>query len=70
MKDKVLKFLAKNPLGTAAKVGIGAALAYVVDNIASFNLNPSISVAIIALVTMAINWLNPHDNRYGVNKVS
>jgi hypothetical protein len=70
MRDKFLKFLAKSPLGTATKVGIGAALAYVIDNIASFNLNPSISVALIALVTMAINWLNPHDSRYGVNKAS
>jgi hypothetical protein len=68
MRDKFLKFLAKSPFGTATKVGIGAALAYVVDNIASFNLDPAISVAIIALVTMAINWLNPHDSRYGVGK--
>lgn len=65
MRDKFLKFLAKSPFGTAAKVGVGAALAYIVDNISSFNLNPSIAVAIIALTTMAINWLNPHDPRYG-----
>jgi len=65
MKEKVLKFLAKNPLGTAVKVGVGAGLAYVVENISSFNLAPAVSVAIIALVTMSINWLNPHDPRYG-----
>jgi hypothetical protein len=70
MKDKVLKFLAKNPLGTAAKVGIGAALVYVVDNIGSFNFNPAVAALVIAGVNMAINWLNPHDARYGVNKAS
>jgi len=65
MKEKVLKFLAKNPLGTAAKIGIGAALAYVLDNISSFNFNPAVAALVIAGVNMAINALNPHDPRYG-----
>jgi hypothetical protein len=68
MKEKVLKFLAKNPLGTAAKVGIGAALVYVVDNIGSFNFNPAVAALVIAGVNMAINALNPHDPRYGAGK--
>lgn len=65
MKEKVLKFLAKNPLESAIKVGIGAGLVYIVDNISSFNLDPTISIVVIALVTTAINALNPHDPRYG-----
>lgn len=65
MKEKVLKFLAKSPLESAIKVGIGAGLVYIVDNISSFNLDPTISIIVIALVTTAINALNPHDSRYG-----
>jgi len=65
MKEKVLNFLAKHPLGTAIKVGLGSALVYVVDNISSFNLAPAASAIVITLVTIAINAINPHDSRYG-----
>lgn len=64
MKDKFLKLLVHNPLGTAIKVGVGAALVYVLDNIGSFNLSPQAAVAVIALVNILINALNPHDPRY------
>lgn len=65
MKTKILNFLAKHPLGSAVKVGLGAALAYVIDNISAFNLNPAVAAAVIAAVTIAINALNPKDPRYG-----
>ena len=65
MKTKILNFLAKSPVGTAIKIGLGAALAYIIDNIASFNLTPAVAAGVIAGVTMAINALNPNDSRYG-----
>jgi len=64
MKDKFLKFLFHNPLGSAVKVGLGAGLVFVVDNIGSFNLKPAESVIVIAVVNILINALNPHDPRY------
>lgn len=66
--NKVLKWLAANPLGTAVKVGIGAAFDWVLENIGSFNFSPVVSAAVIALITVAINALNPQDPRYGVGK--
>ena len=65
MKNKVLHFIAKSPLGSALKVGVGAGLVYVLNNISDFNLAPATSVAVIASVNVAINWLNPKDSRYG-----
>jgi len=65
MKTKILNFLAKNPLGTAVKVGAGSALLYIVDNISAFDLSPAVAAAVIAGVTMLINWINPLDSRYG-----
>jgi len=64
MKDKFLKFLFHNPLGTALKVGLGAGLVFIVDNVGSFNLDPATTVIVIAVVNVIINAINPHDPRY------
>lgn len=63
--NKILDFLANSPLGSAAKVGIGAGLAYLVDNLASFDLPPAVFLAITAAAPSIINWFNPADSRYG-----
>jgi hypothetical protein len=66
LKDRVLQWLAVHPIGTAVKVGVGAGLAWVLNNIASLNLNPTETAAVIMVVNIAINALNPQDTRYGV----
>jgi hypothetical protein len=66
LKDRALKWLAVHPIGTALKVGLGAALAWVLNNVASLNLNPTETAAVIMAVNVAINALNPQDTRYGV----
>lgn len=63
--NKVLEFLAKSPIGSALKVGVGAVLAYLLDNIASFDLPPVALVFITAIAPAVINWFNPADDRYG-----
>ena len=60
-----LTFLGNSPLGSALKVGLGAVLAYVIDNIGTFDLPPVVSVFIVAFTPAIINWLNPEDVRYG-----
>lgn len=65
MKDKVLTWFASSPLSTAARVGIGAALAFVLDNIAGFNLDPAVQVLVVAVVSTALRWANPKDEAYG-----
>lgn len=65
MINKVLHFIAKSPIGSAFKVGIGSGLVFILDNISSFNLPPLLSATVIAGVNVAINWLNPKDPRYG-----
>ena len=65
---KFLKWVATSPLATAVKVGLGAGLSWLIGNIGEFNLSPAVTALIIAVVTVAINALNPQDNRYGVNE--
>ena len=65
MKNKFLKWLATSPFATAFKVGIGAGLAWIVDNVSGLNLGPIATPLVIAIVTIAINALNNQDARYG-----
>jgi len=65
MKDKALKFLAKNPWGTIIKVGLSSGVVWALENITAFNLNPGLQALAVAALTMAANALNPHDLRYG-----
>jgi hypothetical protein len=65
MKNKILKWLASSPLATAAKIGTGAGLAWLLDNATGFNLGPIYTPLVIAAVTVAINALNTQDTRYG-----
>jgi hypothetical protein len=65
MKEKFLKWLATSPVATAAKIGVGAALAWLLDNASGFNLGPIYTPLIIAAVTITINALNKKDTRYG-----
>lgn len=63
--NKFFKFLATNPVGTALKVGAGAALVWLIDNAGSLNLPPVVQVAIVAAAPVLINYINPADGRYG-----
>ena len=65
-QNKVLKWLATSPFATAVKVGLGAALTWILDNVGAFNFTPATSAIIIAVTTILINALNPADNRYGL----
>jgi len=58
-------WLADSPLGGMFKTALGATLVYVLDNLASFNLNPIIIVAVGAALPIAINYVNGMDMRYG-----
>jgi hypothetical protein len=58
-------WLADSPLGGMLKAGLGAVLVYVLDNVASFDLEPVVIVALGAALPVAINYLNSMDLRYG-----
>lgn len=58
-------WFAKSPLGTALRVGIGAAAAWALDNIAAFDLSPVVSAVVIAAVSALLRALNPKDSAYG-----
>ena len=59
-------WLAHSPLASASKIGVGAALVYIIDNVASFNLGPAWTAVVISIVTVLINFINSEDKRYGV----
>lgn len=63
-------WLATSPLGGALKAASGAVLVWLLDNVASLNLNPVVQVAVVAALPVIINALNPNDPRYGSAKAS
>jgi hypothetical protein len=63
-------WLANSPLASALKIGLGAALVYIIDNAATFNLGPAWTAVVISIVTVLINFINSEDKRYGVTHVS
>jgi len=63
--EKFLHMVATSPVGTALKIGFGASAVWLLDNISAFNLSPALSAVVIAILTIAINYLNPQDSRYG-----
>jgi len=63
-------WLAHSPIASALKIGVGAALVYLIDNVASFNLGPAWTAVVISIVTVLINFVNSEDKRYGVTNVS
>ena len=63
-------WLAHSPIASALKIGVGAALVYIIDNVASFNLGPAWTAVVISVVTVLINFVNSEDKRYGVTNVS
>jgi len=58
-------WLADSPLGGMFKTALSASLVYVLDNLASFNLDPIFIVAVGAALPIAINYVNGMDMRYG-----
>jgi len=59
-------WLAHSPIASALKIGVGAALVYIIDNVSSFNLGPAWTAVVISVVTVLINFVNSEDKRYGV----
>lgn len=64
--DKFLAWFATSPFGTALRVGVGAGLAWILDNIGLFQLSPTVQVGVVAAVSAALRWFNPQDPAYGL----
>lgn len=62
---KFLDWLAVSPVASAAKIGAAAALTFLIDNVANLGLDPAGQAVAIAVLTVAINAINPADVRYG-----
>lgn len=67
---KFLHWLATSPLAEAAKIGLGAAAAWLLNNVTSLNLAAEYQALVVALVTIIIDALNPHDFRFGKKKTN
>lgn len=65
MWDKLTSWFALSPLATAARVGIGAALVFVLDHVGDFHLDPVWQAVVVAGVSTALRWANPKDGAYG-----
>jgi hypothetical protein len=68
-KYKKMKFL-NSVYGSWLKLVITAILTMVITkgNIYEVTIEECISAAVISILPIIINWLNPHDPRYGSKK--
>ena len=71
MKDfnDILYKLAASPIGVALKVGVWAAIGWLVANVDSLNLHPAVAVAIAAGGVVLTDALNPEDIRFGAGSM-
>ena len=64
-----MKFL-NSIYGSWLKVALTAILTMIITkgNIYEVTLEEVISAGVVAMLPIIVNWLNPHDTRYGTNK--
>jgi hypothetical protein len=64
-----MKFL-NSIYGSWLKVALTAILTMIITkgNIYEITLEEVISAGVISILPIIVNWLNPHDTRYGTNK--
>ena len=64
-----MKFL-NSIYGSWLKVALTAILTMIITkgNIYEVTLEEVISAGVISMLPIIVNWLNPHDTRYGTNK--
>ena len=64
-----MKFL-NSIYGSWLKVALTAILTMIIakGNIYEVTLQEVISAAVVSILPIIVNWLNPHDTRYGTNK--
>jgi hypothetical protein len=64
-----MKFL-NSIYGSWLKVAITAILTMIITkgNIYEVTLEEVISAGVISMLPIIVNWLNPHDTRYGTHK--
>jgi hypothetical protein len=59
------EWLATSPLASVLKIATGAALGALMSWAATAEIHPLAVAIIAAVVPVVVNWLNPHDYRYG-----
>lgn len=65
-EEKFFEWMATTRTGSIFKIAVGAVLVWAMDAVADWNLPPVLMVAIVAIIPVVINELNPRDGRYGV----
>lgn len=68
-KSTKMKFL-NSVYGSWLKIVLTAILTMIITkgNIYEVTLEECISAAVISILPIIVNWLNPHDPRYGTKK--
>lgn len=67
-ESAVGKWLAETATGTLVKVGLAPTILWIGTEADTWDLPGWIYVAIVAVVPVAVNMLNPADTRMGVGK--
>jgi len=65
-EEKFFEWMATTRTGSIFKIAMGAILVWVLDSVANWQIPPVLMVAIVAVIPVVINELNPRDGRYGV----
>lgn len=59
------EWLATSPTASFLKIMVAAGLGAVASWVATAQIHPLVVAVAAAVIPVAINWLNPQDNRYG-----
>ena len=65
-EEKFFDWMANTRTGSFFKIAVGAVLVWAMDAMAEWNIPPVVMVALVAVIPVIINELNPKDGRYGV----
>lgn len=64
-EEAFFQWMASTRTGSIFKVALGAILVWVLDSVSNWDVPVWAMVALVAVIPMVINELNPRDHRYG-----
>lgn len=67
-EERFLNWLATTRTGSIFKIALGVSLAWVAEEVTSWDLPVVVALVIIAIVPVLINELNNKDHRYGLGQ--
>jgi hypothetical protein len=65
-EEAFMQWMASTRTGSIFKVAFGAVLVWLLDSVSSWDIPAWAMIALVAVIPMVINEINPKDHRYGI----